>query len=171
MGKKDDKKKDLNKEEAKRIAKLQADEKEKLEILAKASYIKGEQLTITGSGRVESKNELRTFALGSIEDPEKKFEIYYKGIQKLLKAHLPRGKENKTARDYIYEEKNTYLTRGKRINRAGIRGADGRMGYITDAEEMLTIIMEWIMSNSTMVDLYNNLRELNISKGYGVRAF
>ncbi|MBC7758978.1 MAG: hypothetical protein H7069_08985 [Phormidesmis sp. FL-bin-119] len=172
MAKRDDKKKDqIKEEEAKRIAKQQAVEKEKLEILAKASNVKGEQLSITGSGEVESKNELRTFALGSIEDPEKKFEIYYKGIQKLLKAQLPKGKENKTARDYIYEEKNTYLTRGKRINRAGIRGADGRMGYIADAEEMMAVIMDWIMSNATMVDLYNNLRELNISKGYGVRSF
>jgi len=36
---------------------------------------------------------------------------------------------------------------------------------------MLKIIMDWIMENATMVDLYNKLRELNVSKGYGTRQF
>ena len=90
---------------------------------------------------------------------------------RVLKIYLPKGKQNKVARDYIYEEKNTYLTRGKRVNRVGIRGADGRMGYTIDAEEILKIIMDWIMFNGTMVDLYNNLSVLNVSKGYGSRTF
>jgi len=160
-----------DKDNKKKTAKEQADEQEKLDILSRANQVKGEQLFVTAEGTVERENELRRFALGSIEDPEKKYDVYYKGIQKLLKSYLPKGKQNKPARDYIYEEKNTYLTRGKRINRAGIRGADGRMGYTVDAEEMLKIIMDWIMSNGTMVDLYNNLRELNVSKGYGTRSF
>src|SRR6185503_11179773 len=151
-----------DKDNKKKTAKEQADEQEKLDILSRANQVKGEQLFVTAEGTVERENELRRFALGSIEDPEKKYDVYYKGIKKLLKSYLPKGKQNKPARDYIYEEKNTYLTRGKRINRAGIRGADGRMGYTVDAEEMLKIIMDWIMSNGTMVDLYNNLRELNV---------
>jgi len=158
-------------EKAKITAKEQADEQEKLDILARAGQVKGEQLFISSEGTIERQNELRQFALGAIEDPEKKYDVYYKGIQKLLKAYLPKGKQNKTARNYIYEEKNTYLTRGKRINRAGIRGADGRMGYTVDAEEMLKIIMDWIVANGTMVELYNELRDLNLSKGYGVRSF
>jgi hypothetical protein len=36
---------------------------------------------------------------------------------------------------------------------------------------MLKIIMDWIMENGTMVDLYNSLRDLNKSKGYGTRQF
>lgn len=87
-----------------------AEEQEKLRILAETDKVKGEQLTITPSGDLEKQNELRQFALGSIEDPERKFEVYYKGIQKLLLAHLPKGTQNKEARSYIYEEKNTYLT-------------------------------------------------------------
>jgi hypothetical protein len=147
------------------------DQEEKLRILAEADAVKGEQLTITSSGEIERENELRQFALGSIEDPERKYEVYYKGIQKLLKKHLPAGKHNKEARDYIYEEKNTYLSRGKRINKAGIRGADGRMGYIVDADEIFQIVMDWIIANGSMVDLFNRLRDLNVSKGYGTRIF
>ena len=164
-------KNEKDKDEAKRTAKQLADEQEKLDILARAGNVKGEQLLISPTGDVERENELRQFALGAIEDPEKKFDVYYKGIGRLLLAHLPKGPQNKTARNYIYEEKNTYLTRGKRIKKDGTRGADGRMGYIADAEEMLKIIMDWIMENGTMVELYNKLRELNVFKGYGVRSF
>ncbi len=148
-----------------------AEEQEKLRILAQTDKVKGEQLTITPAGEIEKQNELRQFALGSIEDPERKFEVYYKGIQKLLIAHLPKGKQNKVARSYIYEEKNTYLTRGKRISKEGIRGGDGRMGYIADSEDLMKVVMDWIMVNGTMVDLFNTLRDLNKSKGYGTRAF
>jgi hypothetical protein len=144
---------------------------EKLRILAEADAVKGEQLIITETGEVEKENELRQFALGSVEDPERKYEVYYKGIQRLLLTHLPQGKQNKVARDYIYEEKNTYLSRGKRINKAGIRGADGRMGYLVDADQIFKIVMEWIIANGSMVDLYNQLRTLNIDKGYGTRTF
>ena len=160
-----------NKDEAKKTAKQLAEEQEKMEILARAGKVKGEQLLVGATGEIERENELRQFALGTIEDPEKKFDVYYKGIGRLLLAHLPKGPQNKTAREFIYEEKNTYLTRGKRIKKDGTRGADGRMGYIADAEEMLKIIMDWIMSNGTMVDLYNKLRDLNVSKGYGTRSF
>lgn len=143
------------------------DEEERLKILAEADEVKGEQLQFTEEGNFESKKELKDFALGNIENPEKKYNVYYKGIQKLLLKHLPKGKKNEKARKYIYEEKNTFLTRGKRINDAGIRGADGRMSYMSDAEAVLKIVMDWILSNGTMVDLFNTLRDLNVEKGYG----
>ena len=139
---------------------------EKLKMIAKADEIKGEQLAFTKEGEFVNQKELKEFAIGNIENPEKKYDIYYKGIQKLLLKHLAKGLKNKPARKYIYEEKNTYLTRGKRINEFGIRGADGRMGYISDADEILKIVMNWILSNGTMVELFTTLRDLNISKGY-----
>lgn len=77
------------------------------------------------------------------------------------------GKQYKTARDLIFEEKNTFLTRGHRKNKFGIRGADSRMGYKEDVEKMLEIIIDWILKNGDMYSLYSILRELNISKGYG----
>ena len=144
-----------------------AEEQEKLKMLAKADEIKGEQLAFTNEGEFVNQKELKEFAIGNIENPEKKYDIYYKGIQKLLLKHLPKGLKNQAARKYIYEEKNTYLTRGKRINELGVRGADGRMGYISDADEILKIVMNWILSNGTMVELFTTLRDLNISKGYG----
>lgn len=144
---------------------------EKLRILAETDAVKGEQLSITETGQLEKENELRKFALGGVEDPERKYEVYYKGTQRLLKKYLPKGKQNKIARDYIYEEKNTYLCLGKRINKYGIRGADGRMGYLVNNDEILKIVIEWIITNGSMVDLYIIFRDLNISKGYSSRTF
>jgi hypothetical protein len=77
------------------------------------------------------------------------------------------GKQYKAARDFIFEEKNTFLTRGHRKNKFGIRGADSRMGYKEDVEKMLEIIIDWILKKGDMYSLYRILRELNISKGYG----
>ncbi|NRF37445.1 hypothetical protein [Pedobacter foliorum] len=159
-------KKDKNTPQEKTKVELARDE-EKLRILAKTDETKGEQLVFTPEGETKSQPELKDFSLVNIENPEHKFDLYYKGIQRLLVGHLPKGKQHEKSRKYIYEEKNTYLTRGKRINEKGIRGADGRMGYITDAEEMLQLVMDWIMQNGTMVELYNTLRDLNVKKGYG----
>ncbi len=145
------------------------EEQEKLKILSQADKVKGEQLSISSSGKMITVNELKSFAFGNTENPEKKYDVYYKGIQNLLKKHLPKGKENKKARSYVYEEKNVFLTRGKRINKTGLRGADGRMGYMTDAEEALGIVMKWVRTNGTMVDLFNHFRKINIKKGYGTR--
>lgn len=144
-----------------------AKEEEKLRILAKTDEVKGEQLFFTPEGETATQPEIPAMVLGNIENPEHKYELYYKGIQKLLITHLPKGKAHQKSRKYIYEEKNTYMTRGKRINKEGIRGADGRMGFTSDAEEMLQIVMDWIRQNGTMVELYHTLRELNIKKGYG----
>lgn len=162
---------EYNQEQRKKNEKELADEQEKLRILAQSDQVKGEQLTITPAGDMSREREILQSALGNIEDPEKKFDLYYKGINRLLRTHLPKGKKNKPARDFIYEEKNTYLTRGKRIKKDGTRGGDGRMSYISDADEMLQIVMDWIMENGTMVDLFNRLRDLNVSKGYGTRTF
>lgn len=142
-------------------------EQEKLLIIAKADEIKGEQLIIDIEGNLATEKELRNFALGDIQDPERMYDVYYNGIQKLLLKHLPEGKQYKAARDFIFEEKNTFLTRGHRKNEFGIRGADSRMGYKEDGEKMLEIIIDWILKKGDMYSLYSILRELNISKGYG----
>ncbi len=148
------------------VKKVRLEEEEKLLILAKADDVKGEQLVITATG-IKTENELKQFALGAVDNPDRKFELYYKGIMKLLRKFLPTGKPNRKARAFIYEEKNTFLTRGKRIGVNGIRGGDSRMAYISDIQELLDVITEWIVSHGTMVELYNSIRELNVSKGYG----
>lgn len=152
----------------KELEKLSEQEKlERMMLISKADEVVGEQLIIDTEGILQTENELKKFALGDIDDPERKYDIYYKGISKLLLKHLPEGKSYKKARDYIYEEKNTYLTRGHRIDEKGIRGADSRMGHIEDAEKILELITNWILKKGSMVDLYSTLRDLNVKLGYG----
>ncbi len=156
-------KKRISTKQSEKLSKL---EQERLSILIKADDIKGEQLVVLPEG-IGTENELKKFALGDIDDPEKKYDFYYKGIMKLMRKFLPKGKENKKARQLIYEEKNTFLTRGKRINPQGIRGADSRMAYISDIEEMLNIIASWVAKQGTMVELFNMIHDINIERGYG----
>lgn len=143
------------------------EELERMMLISKADEVVGEQLIIDTEGVLQTEDELKKFALGDIDDPERKYDIYYKGISKLLLKHLPEGKEYKKARNYIYEEKNTYLTRGHRIDEKGIRGADSRMGYIEDAEKILELITNWVIKKGSMVDLYSTIRDLNVQFGYG----
>jgi len=149
----------------KKHTKLTKEQEEKLQILAKSDEIKGKQLVITDEG-IESEDELKSIALETSDNPKKKYDLHYNGISRLLTKHLPKGREHKKARDLIYEEKNTYLTRGNRKKKDGTRGADSRMGYINDHDEILNLIISWIRSNGSMVDLYNSLRDLNKTKGY-----
>lgn len=147
-------------------------EREKLDILIKTEKVRGEQLFIDEDSNLSSRQELEAFSLAnkSIDDPEKKYIAYYQLIEKLLRKHLPKGIEFATARGFIREEKCVYLTRGKRKQRDGRRGADSRMTYIEDAEKIIDIIIKWILDRGTMVELYNHFRELNVKSGYGTRT-
>ncbi len=160
-----DNKKSNKKKESVKLS--EQEELERIMLISKADEVVGEQLTIDTEGLLQTENELKKFALGDIDDPERKYDIYYKGISKLLLKHLPEGRGYKKARDYIYEEKKIYLTRGHRIDEKGIRGADSRMGHIEDAEQILEVITTWIIKKGSMVDLYSTIRDLNIKLGYG----
>lgn len=142
-------------------------EQEKLAILMEADRIKGENLMLDFEGNIVLENEINGLKLEEIDDPETKYELYYKVINKLLKEHLPKGREFEKARKLIYEEKNTFLTRGHRVNDKGIRGADGRMAYVPDINELVNVVTKWIANKGTMYDLYQRILELNISKNYG----
>ena len=131
-------------------------ENEILEILAKAEEIATESLFVGEEGNVESVDEVRQMILGDTDDPESKHELYYQGIQKLLKSGLPTGKRFAEVR----EEVNTFLARGKR-KKNGIRGADSRMGYISDMEAALNQIIEWHEKRGTPFELYNEFKSLN----------
>lgn len=143
-------------------------ETERAAILMKADEIKEETLDFSIDGQVEFKNEIANIMLEQIDDPEEKHNLYYNVVNRLLRKHLPKGEAYKEARDLIYEEKNTFLTRGHRKDARGIRNADGRMGYIPDMAELVNIVTEWITSHGTMFELYLKLRELNEGKGYGI---
>lgn len=158
--------KKLSKEELERLQKEQEQEAERASILMKADEIKEETFDFDMDGQIELKSELADMMLEQIDDPEAKYELYYNVVNRLLRKHLPKGEKYKPARDFIYEEKNTFLTRGHRKNEQGIRGADGRMAYINDINDLINIITKWISNKGTMYDLYSQLRDLNRSKGY-----
>lgn len=146
-----------------------AQEEERLGLLMQADEVKGKQLVIGIDGSVNTEDELRQSALGGdTQDPQKMHEVYYKGIQKLLTENLPTGKTYEKARNYVYEEKNTYLSGGHRLKKDGTRGADGRMGYKEAAEEMFELVMDWVLKKGSAVDIYITLRDLNVKSGYGM---
>jgi hypothetical protein len=134
---------------------------EKLSILQKADETKGEQLFIKQSGELYSEKELKKVYLESTDNPEKKYEIYYKNIRNILMKFLPKGNINKKYREIIYEEKNTFLTQGRRKSNKGIRGADSRMTFISDAEILLNLIIKWVSKKETPAELYMKIKELN----------
>ena len=155
--------------EEKLVGKVETAKKMEIEsILLKANESKEESLFITEDGNIEIRNELSSLLDKPIDNPEEKYELYYNVINKILKDYLPKGKENGRAREVIYEEKNTFLTRGHRINAKGIRKADSRMGYNVDLKELVDILVNWATTNKNLFTLYTELRDLNKSKGYGI---
>jgi hypothetical protein len=149
---------------------IDEDEQERMLILAQADQVKGMQLVLSENGEFSSEPELRAYALSEgPRDPERMYELYYKGIERLLRRFLPSGKgaAARKACEIVREEKSVYLTRGHRLDEKGIRGADSRMGHPEDAEDMLNLIIDWAITSGNTADLYMRLRDLNIRMGYG----
>lgn len=153
------------------LRKKELEDAERLLILAKADEVKDQTLGFDFDGNIQLKKEIEEMMLEPIDNPQEKYELYYKVVNKLLRDYLPKGDSYKQARDYIYEEKNTFLTAGHRKNDQGIRGADGRMAYIPNIHELINMILEWISENGTMIDLYTKIRDKNIELGYGKPLF
>ena len=154
----------------KKVAKpstLSDKDRERMELLQMADQVRGKQLTVDEEGALHTKDELRKFALGQIENPPKKHEVYYAGIQRLLLRFLPKGKQNERLRRIIHDEKNVFLNRGKKKDARGIRGADSRMGYLKDHQEALSAVIEWARTKQTLADLYKVFWTLNEARGYG----
>jgi hypothetical protein len=141
-------------------------EKEIQEIFIKADQVDGEQLTIDGKGNLSTENEIKNFALGDIDNPEKKYDVYYNGIRKLLMEELPSGKSFEEARRLIYDQKNILINRGKKKNSQGIRGSDGRMAYIPDLKLAFNMVTEWVVGNGTPSELYQKFYDKNVELGY-----
>jgi hypothetical protein len=142
---------------------------ERLELLQKANEKVGKQLSINiESGSLEEFDELRAIFGKDFENPEEKYNVYYKGIRKLLMDFLPKGKEFKEVRDIIYDEKNIFLNLGKRkSDNNGIRGGDGRMTFQPVMNELLDIIIKWVGESQNPFDIYRYFYELNEKHGYG----
>ncbi|WP_339865805.1 hypothetical protein [uncultured Algoriphagus sp.] len=161
-----DKEQQKKSEEQKRLEKEKR-QREIEEILSEANAKTGEQLVLDELGGLKSQNELKEFVLGHIpDDPEQKYDVYYKGVEKLLKKFLPEGDKYKSAREVIREEKKIFLTRGKKLDKKGIRHADSRMGYIQDMEEIMNLITKWAFESRNYFELYSLLRDKNKELGY-----
>ena len=75
-----DNKKGNKKKESEKLS--EQEELERMMLISKADEVVGEQLTIDTEGVLQTEDELKKFALGDIDDPERKYDIYYKGIGK-----------------------------------------------------------------------------------------
>ena len=162
----EDENKKIRKEEDLEISKADL---ERLEILQKSNEKIGKQLSFNSeTGSLEEIDELRRLIGKEFENPEEKYNIYYKGIRKLLMEYLPKGKEYKEIRNIIYDEKNIFLNNGKRkSDNNGIRLSDGRMTFQTNMNEILEIIVKWISDSQNPFDIYRLFYELNENFGYG----
>jgi len=147
--------------------KLSQEEIERREILQKAEEIKEEQLKLDIEEGVDVENEYNNLLDQSIDDPVQKFQLYYKVLNKLLRANLPKGKENEPIRRIIYDEKNILINRGNKKDEKGIRGSDGRMAYLEDIEVAIEVVMNWISSNGSYQDLYMLFWDKNEEMNYG----
>jgi hypothetical protein len=162
----EDENKEIRKKEELKISEADL---ERLEILQKSNEKVGKQLTFSSeSGGLEEIDELRGLIGKEFENPEEKYNIYYKGIRKLLMEYLPKGKEFKEIRDIIYDEKNIFLNNGKKkSDNNGIRLSDGRMTFQNNMNEILEIIVGWISESQNPFDIYRLFYELNEKSGYG----
>lgn len=142
---------------------------ERLNLLQKANEKIGKQLTINSDqGNIEELDELRQLIGKDFENPEEKYNIYYRGIRKLLMDFLPKGKEFKEVRNIIYDEKNIFLNSGKRkSDNNGIRKSDGRMTFQPVMNEILDIIVQWVGESQNPFVLYREFYELNEKHDYG----
>ncbi len=156
---------------AKKVTKkVTKEDLEALELLQKTQQKKGRQLRVDiAQGDIKEVNEIKEILRGNAENPEEKYNLYYKGIGRILKRYLPKGPEFKADRDLIYDEKNIFLNRGKKKsdNPNGIRKSDGRMTYQPVMGEILDVISEWASTSQNPFDLYNSLYDLNDKHNYG----
>ncbi|NVO09607.1 MAG: hypothetical protein HXX16_06575 [Bacteroidales bacterium] len=157
----------MNQKESIKINELSIEELERLEILQKAEEVKGEQLSLNWKSELVVENEAEKLISQKIDDPVVKFQLYYKGLHKMLKDFLPKGKKNEEARRIIYDEKNVLINRGAKKDDKGIRGSDGRMAYIEDLELAIKIVANWITTKGSYYDLYRAFWDKNEELKYG----
>jgi hypothetical protein len=146
---------------------LSKSEIERLELLQKADEeaSKGLQLKIDMDDEISYENEIQEILLKNIDNPEEKYDLYYNALQRLLISNLPKGKNFKKERQMVYDEKNIFLCRGKKLIN-GKRGMDGRMSKISDLQVILKRTAKWVGNKGNMVDIYQIYWDLNEEYGY-----
>lgn len=157
-----------NNKKQKNQEQLSQNDIERLELLHQAHQKKGKQLTIDGeAGSIKEIDELRNLIGKQLDNPEEKYNIYYRGIRNLLMSHLPKGDEAKELREIIYDEKNIFLNLGKRkSDKKGVRGSDGRMTFQPVMNEILDVVIAWVGGSQNPFDLYRDFHMLNEKHNY-----
>lgn len=105
------------------------------------------------------KDELQKLIELPTDNPDEKYELYYKVIEKTLREKLPKGDEYKEGNAMLREEKNTFLT-GHRKGRDGIRGADSRQAFYLQCRNL---------SKFCMIGLNAMVVRLTFTKHYSKR--
>lgn len=144
------------------------------ELLLNSKTKKGTQLFVDEDSQAGLKelDEIKMLLGKTADNPAEKYNIYYNGINKLLRKYLPKGKEYKRARDIIYDEKNIFLNAGcKKSDNKGIRKSDGRMTYQQNMSDILDIVAEWVSTSQVAIDLYDMFYNLNEKYGYGHEVY
>jgi len=99
------------------------------------------------------------------QNPQESYRLYY-AIEGILRTHLPPTSVSEFAK-YVREEKNIFLTGGKKKDFSGRRGADSRQAYIsTHLEIALNELLRWMQESGNKFDLFLLFRTLNIKYGY-----
>ena len=79
---------------------------EKLELLQKSKETVGKQLSIDiDKGNLHEIDEIKELINRKFEDPEEKFQLFYKGIQNVLVKFLPK-EDTFTTKEELYMMKN-----------------------------------------------------------------
>lgn len=104
-------------------------------------------------------------AIKDTQNPDEAHRLFW-AIQKTLMSALPKGREHKELRDYVYEEKGDYLNRGKLKDTSGIRGSDQRAGYLTHLRRALRVVRQWKREGGSAFDIWDEFRRMNEEAGY-----
>ena len=138
----------------------------KLQEQAEENRIEGEQLGLEMYSEDEEDEDLLSDeALEGEQDPEEAHELYY-SIRRELMQGLPSGPKNKELRQFVYNEKNLYLNRGKEKDEDGIRGSDGRQTYLSHLSKALAVTRKWRREDGNAMDIYSAFRRMNEEAGY-----
>lgn len=132
---------------------------------AEASKKEGRQLGLGLSDDEGASDTPPDLSAADLQNPDLSHRLYY-AVRKLLIDHLPPGKENEDLRRYVYDERNLYINRGKDLDERGIRGSDGRMGYIPHLKQALKTVKEWVARGGSSFDIFEAFWTMNERLGY-----
>lgn len=94
--------------------------------------------------------------LGEIHDQEQMYQLYYKGIQRLLATYLP---ANEDITKVIRNLSSTILSKHMKDKR-GVRGADSRQASVGDYQNLMDVYASWATKNpSNLLGLATELLE------------